>query len=112
MMKIKKLGNKIFHIETDDQLRSIEEIKKDMESNRPDGPTAGWRRRFWGKTGVAMRAAFKAVNDHKQVAVLVPTTVLAQQHYANFKERFEAFFAVKLLFFKSFPSKAEQKGNA
>ena len=45
----------------------------------------------FGKTEVAMRAAFKAVKDHKQVAVLVPTTVLAQQHYANFKERFEAF---------------------
>ena len=45
----------------------------------------------FGKTEVAMRAAFKAVNDHKQVVVLVPTTVLAQQHYSNFKERFEQF---------------------
>ncbi len=55
-----------------------------------------------------MRAAFKAVNDHKQVAVLVPTTVLAQQHYANFKERFESF-AVEVAVLSRFQSKAEQK---
>ena len=48
-----------------------------------------------------MRAAFKAVNDHKQVVVLVPTTVLAQQHYSNFKERFQQF-AVNVDVFKSF----------
>ena len=77
------------YIETDDQLRSIEEIKKDMELNRPMDRLLVGDVGF-GKTEVAMRAAFKAVNDHKQVAVLVPTTVLAQQHYANFKERFES----------------------
>ena len=55
-----------------------------------------------------MRAAFKAVNDHKQVAVLVPTTVLAQQHYTNFKERFNDF-AVNVEVLSRFRSKAEQK---
>lgn len=62
----------------------------------------------FGKTEVAMRAAFKAVKDHKQVAVLVPTTVLAQQHYANFKERFEAF-PVEVDVLSRFRSRAEQK---
>ena len=78
--------NKIFHILK--QMINYVPLKKSkrygIESS--DGPIAGWRRRFW-ETEVAMRATFKAVNDHKQVAVLVPTTVLAQQHYANFKER-------------------------
>ena len=73
-----------------------------------DGPIAGWRRRFWENRGRYARAAFKAVNDHKQVAVLVPTTVLAQQHYANFKERFESF-AVEVAVLSRFQSKAEQK---
>ena len=95
------------YIETDDQLRSIEEIKKDMESNRPMDRLLVGDVGF-GKTEVAMRAAFKAVNDHKQVAVLVPTTVLAQQHYANFKERFESF-AVEVAVLSRFQSKAEQK---
>lgn len=45
----------------------------------------------FGKTEVAMRAAFKAINNHKQVAILVPTTVLAEQHYNNFRERFNDF---------------------
>ena len=62
----------------------------------------------FGKTEVAMRAAFKAIKDHKQVAVLVPTTVLAQQHYANFKERFEAF-PVEVDVLSRFRSRAEQK---
>ena len=95
------------YIETEDQLRSIEEIKKDMESNRPMDRLLVGDVGF-GKTEVAMRAAFKAVNDHKQVAVLVPTTVLAQQHYANFKERFAAF-AVEVAVLSRFQSKAEQK---
>ena len=95
------------YIETDDQLRSIEEIKKDMESNRPMDRLLVGDVGF-GENEVAMRAAFKAVNDHKQVAVLVPTTVLAQQHYANFKERFESF-AVEVAVLSRFQSKAEQK---
>lgn len=75
---------------TPDQIASIEEIKKDMES-----PLAMDRLLCgdvgYGKTEVAMRAAFKAVLDNKQVAVLVPTTILAEQHYKNFKRRFENF---------------------
>jgi len=76
--------------ETDDQLRCIEEIKKDMQRARPmDRLLCGDV--GYGKTEVAVRAAFKAVMDGKQVAVLVPTTILAQQHYETFKERCSGF---------------------
>ena len=95
------------YVETDDQLRSIQEIKKDMESDRPMDRLLVGDVGF-GKTEVAMRAAFKAVNDHKQVAILVPTTVLAQQHYTNFKERFNDF-AVNVDVLSRFRSKGEQK---
>ena len=78
----------IAYAETEDQLRSIKEIKADMESDKPMDRLLVGDVGF-GKTEVAMRAAFKAVNDGKQVAILVPTTVLAHQHYLNFKERFE-----------------------
>ena len=72
--------------ETDDQLRCIEEVKADMESERPmDRLLCGDV--GYGKTEVAIRAAFKAVMDGKQVAYLVPTTILAQQQYESFKER-------------------------
>ncbi|WP_409290931.1 transcription-repair coupling factor [Peribacillus sp. SCS-37] len=76
--------------ETDDQLRSIVEIKKDMERERPMerllcGDVG------YGKTEVAIRAAFKAIMDGKQVAFLVPTTILAQQHYETIRERFQDF---------------------
>ena len=67
-----------------DQLRSIKEIKADMESEKPMDRLLVGDVGF-GKTEVAMRAAFKAVNDGKQVAILVPTTVLAHQHYMNLK---------------------------
>lgn len=77
-------------VETEDQLRSIKEIKHDMEEDKPMDRLLVGDVGF-GKTEVAMRAAFKAVKDHKQVAVLVPTTVLAQQHYTNFSERFENY---------------------
>lgn len=74
--------------ETDDQLRCIEEIKQDMERERPmDRLLCGDV--GYGKTEVAIRAAFKAVADGKQVAVLVPTTILAQQHFQTFQERFQ-----------------------
>ncbi len=76
------------YVETEDQLRSIAEIKKDMEADKPMDRLLVGDVGF-GKTEVAMRAAFKAVNDGKQVAILVPTTVLAHQHYVNFKERFD-----------------------
>jgi transcription-repair coupling factor (superfamily II helicase) len=76
--------------ETDDQLQATADIKKDMESQRPmDRLLCGDV--GYGKTEVAMRAAFKAVQDNKQVVVLAPTTVLVFQHFENFKRRFAAF---------------------
>src|SRR6266436_2610826 len=93
--------------ETADQLRAIEDAKRDMESDRPmDRLVAGDV--GYGKTEVALRAAFKAVADGTQVAVLVPTTVLAQQHWATFADRFAPFPArVELL--SGFRSPKEQK---
>lgn len=92
--------------ETHDQLRAIEEIKKDMEISRPmDRLLCGDV--GYGKTEVAIRAAFKAAIEGKQVAVLVPTTILAQQHYETFKERFSGFpFQIQVL--SRFRSKKEQ----
>ncbi|WP_416829571.1 transcription-repair coupling factor [Ectobacillus polymachus] len=76
--------------ETEDQIRSIIEIKKDMERERPmDRLLCGDV--GYGKTEVAIRAAFKAIMDQKQVAILVPTTILAQQHYETIKERFQDY---------------------
>lgn len=76
--------------ETEDQLRSITEIKKDMERSRPmDRLLCGDV--GYGKTEVAIRAAFKAIMDEKQVAILVPTTILAQQHYETIRERFQDY---------------------
>lgn len=94
------------YVETDDQFRSIEEIKRDMQASQPMDRLLVGDVGF-GKTEVAMRAAFKAVNDHKQVVILVPTTVLAQQHYTNFKERFQNF-AVNVDVLSRFRSKKEQ----
>jgi transcription-repair coupling factor (superfamily II helicase) len=76
--------------ETDDQLTAVTDIKRDMESQQPmDRLLCGDV--GYGKTEVAMRAAFKSVSDSRQVAVLAPTTVLAFQHYETFKNRFKAF---------------------
>ncbi len=76
--------------ETDDQWRAIEDVRRDMQAPRPmDRLICGDV--GYGKTEVAMRAAFRAVSGGKQVAVLVPTTVLAQQHYETFRERMAAF---------------------
>jgi transcription-repair coupling factor (superfamily II helicase) len=78
------------HNETDDQLSAIKDIKADMESTQPmDRLLCGDV--GYGKTEVAMRAAFKAVQDGKQVAVLTPTTVLCFQHFESFKRRFSKF---------------------
>jgi transcription-repair coupling factor (superfamily II helicase) len=78
------------YIETTDQLRVLKEVKRDMETPRPmDRLICGDV--GYGKTEVALRAAFKAVMDGRQVAVLVPTTVLAQQHFRTFRERLAAF---------------------
>ncbi|HLS91251.1 MAG TPA: transcription-repair coupling factor [Limnochordia bacterium] len=92
--------------ETPDQLRAIEEVKRDMERPRPmDRLLCGDV--GYGKTEVAIRAAFKAVMDGKQVAVLVPTTILAQQHGRTFEERFEGY-PVKIRVLSRFQSQAEQ----
>ncbi|MDN4076247.1 transcription-repair coupling factor [Fictibacillus terranigra] len=92
--------------ETDDQLRAINEIKTDMERTRPmDRLLCGDV--GYGKTEVAIRAAFKAVMDGKQVAFLVPTTILAQQHYETFRERF-AEFPITIGSLSRFRSKKEQ----
>ncbi|MBM4425069.1 MAG: transcription-repair coupling factor [Chloroflexi bacterium] len=95
------------YIETDDQLSALAEVKKDMERPRPmDRLICGDV--GYGKTEVALRAAFKAVNDGAQVAVLVPTTVLAQQHHTTFAHRLAAFpAAVEML--SRFRSRAEQE---
>ena len=76
--------------ETPDQLAAIADVKADMESARPMDRLICGDVGF-GKTEVALRAAFKATQDGKQVMVLCPTTILAQQHYANFKDRFDPF---------------------
>jgi transcription-repair coupling factor (superfamily II helicase) len=78
------------YVETEDQARAMREIKQDMESQRPmDRLLCGDV--GYGKTELALRAAFKAVMDGRQVALLVPTTVLAQQHYETFAQRLAAF---------------------
>ena len=93
--------------ETPDQLRAISEVKTDMEKPRPmDRLLCGDV--GYGKTEVAIRAAFKAVTDGKQAAVLVPTTVLAQQHFNTFRERFEGF-AVNVAVLSRFRTPREQK---
>ena len=92
--------------ETDDQLRCIDEVKKDMESDKPmDRLLCGDV--GYGKTEVAIRAAFKAVMDGKQVAYLAPTTVLAEQQYKEFKERM-ANFAVRVEVLNRFKTKKQQ----
>src|SRR5215472_1437000 len=93
--------------ETPDQMRAIEEVKADMNGARPmDRLVAGDV--GYGKTEVALRAAFKAVADGRQVAVLVPTTVLAQQHWNTFSERFGPF-PVRVELLSRFRSPREQK---
>ena len=93
--------------ETDDQLRCIDEVKKDMEISRPmDRLLCGDV--GYGKTEVAIRAAFKAVMDQKQVAYLVPTTVLADQQYQEFKERMKDF-PIKVELLNRFRSAKQQK---
>ena len=93
--------------ETPDQVRAIEDVKRDMESEKPMDRLVCGDVGF-GKTEVAMRAAFKAVMDGKQVAVLVPTTVLAEQHYETFKERFKGF-PVNIEVLSRFRTKRQQK---
>ncbi|MCQ2969115.1 MAG: transcription-repair coupling factor, partial [Clostridium sp.] len=95
--------------ETPDQLASLEEIKGDMESDKPmDRLLCGDV--GYGKTEVAIRAAFKAVMDGKQVAFLVPTTILADQHYNNFIKRFSDF-PIKIDMISRFRTPKQQKAT-
>lgn len=93
--------------ETPDQLAAIADIKADMQSPRPMDRLVCGDVGF-GKTEVALRAAFKATQDNKQVMVLCPTTILAQQHYSTFKDRFEPF-GVKAEVLSRFRTPAQQK---
>lgn len=94
------------YVETEDQLRAVREVKADMEKPHPmDRLICGDV--GYGKTEVALRAAFKAVNESKQVAFLVPTTILAQQHYETFSQRL-APFPMKVEAISRFRTKEEQ----
>ena len=86
----RELEDAFAYVETPDQLAAIDEVKGDMQAPHPmDRVICGDV--GYGKTEIAVRAAFKAVMDGKQAAVLVPTTLLAQQHFATFSERFASF---------------------
>jgi len=99
------LENAFPYQETEDQLQAIAAVKRDMEKSRPmDRLLCGDV--GYGKTEVAIRAAFKAVSSSKQVAVLVPTTILAQQHQRTFEERFEGF-PIKIAVASRFQSPSE-----
>ncbi len=104
---IKDLEESFPYEETPDQMKAILEVKKDMEEKRPmDRLLCGDV--GYGKTEVAIRAAAKALSAGKQAAILVPTTILAEQHYLNFKRRFAPFpYVVEVL--SRFRSKEEQK---
>ncbi len=102
----KELEDSFPYVETEDQKRALDEIKRDMELPRPmDRLLCGDV--GYGKTELALRAAFKAVMDGRQVAMLVPTTVLAQQHYETFLQRLAAF-PVKVEMLSRFRSPREQ----
>jgi transcription-repair coupling factor (superfamily II helicase) len=102
-----ELENAFPFTETPDQLQAIDDTKRDLERPRPmDRLIVGDV--GYGKTEVALRAAFKAVQEGKQVAVLVPTTVLAQQHFETFSERLETF-PVKIEMLSRFRTPPEQK---
>ncbi len=103
---MKELEASFPYVETEDQMRAIQEVKQDMENDRPmDRLLCGDV--GYGKTEVALRAAFKAVLDGKQVALLVPTTVLAQQHYETFQQRL-AVFPVTVEMLSRFRTSREQ----
>jgi transcription-repair coupling factor (superfamily II helicase) len=101
-----ELEASFFFEDTPDQIKSTEAIKKDMEKDFPMDRLVCGDVGF-GKTEVAIRAAFKAAYDNKQVAVLVPTTILALQHYKTFKERLKDF-PVNIDYINRFKSKKEQ----
>ena len=104
----KELEASFPYIETPDQMEAIEAVKSDMESVRPmDRLVCGDV--GYGKTEIALRASFKAVMDSKQVAIMVPTTILAQQHMNTFSDRLKAF-PVKVAVLSRFCSPGEQAG--
>jgi transcription-repair coupling factor (superfamily II helicase) len=103
----RKFESEFIFQETEDQLQVIDEIKKDMESSKPmDRLICGDV--VYGKTEIAIRATFKAVTYGKQVAVLVPTTLLAQQHYRTFVERM-ADYPIEINVLSRFKTRKEQK---
>ncbi|MCM8781049.1 MAG: transcription-repair coupling factor [Candidatus Omnitrophica bacterium] len=103
----KQFEDTFVYDETPDQIKATQEVKADMELNRPmDRLLCGDV--GYGKTEVAMRAAFKAVMDNKQVAYLVPTTILAEQHYYNFTHRLKDF-PINVAMLSRFKTKTQQK---
>ena len=103
----KEFEEKFPYVETNDQLRSIEEMKKDMESEKPmDRLLCGDV--GYGKTEIAIRGAFKACMDQKQVAYLAPTTILSSQQYETFKERMKDY-PIRVELLNRFVSSAKQK---
>jgi len=103
----KELEASFFYEDTPDQARATDEIKRDMESENPMDRLICGDVGF-GKTEVAVRAAFKAVQDGKQVAVLVPTTILAEQHFNTFSDRLSQF-PVRIAVLSRFQPKLKQK---
>ena len=102
----RELEASFFYEDTPDQVKVSEEVKRDMEGENPMDRLVCGDVGF-GKTEIAVRAAFKAINDGKQVALLVPTTILAEQHYNTFKDRLRQF-PVKVEALSRFQTKAEQ----
>lgn len=102
-----ELESSFFYEDTPDQMKASNDVKRDMESVQPMDRLVCGDVGF-GKTEIAIRAAFKAVCDSKQVAVLVPTTILAYQHYKTFSERLEKF-PCKVEYLNRFRSSKEQK---
>ena len=106
---VREFADSFEYEETDDQLKAIEEVENDLESDKPtDRLICGDV--GYGKTEVAMRAAFKVILDKKQVAVLVPTTILAQQHLQTFQERFKEY-PVTIDMVNRFRTPREQKNT-
>ncbi len=102
----KELEASFFYEDTPDQTKVTEEVKRDMESENPMDRLVCGDVGF-GKTEIAVRAAFKAINDGKQVALLVPTTILAEQHFNTFKDRLTQF-PVRVEALSRFKNKSEQ----
>jgi transcription-repair coupling factor (superfamily II helicase) len=102
----RELEASFFYEDTPDQTKVTEEVKRDMESDNPMDRLVCGDVGF-GKTEIAVRAAFKAINDSKQVAMLVPTTILAEQHYNTFKDRLTQY-PVRLEALSRFQTKSEQ----